>query len=150
MPRPWVIFFCILFCCINVSAQVDLNRGLVAYYPFNGNANDASGNNNNPIFNNSSLTTDYFGVANSASLFNGLDNFIQIPHSSRLNFSNSISLCAWVKPQGFYMGQCHGNDILSKGAVNFAQGTFLLRFDDSFITNGGNCASSDVDTLRQT
>ena len=47
-------------------AQVDLNNGLVAYYPFNGNANDASGNGNNPIFNNAMLTSDYYGNPNSA------------------------------------------------------------------------------------
>jgi hypothetical protein len=28
-------------------AHADLTSGLVAYYPFNGNANDASGNGNN-------------------------------------------------------------------------------------------------------
>ena len=32
-------------CCINLTA--DLNEGLVAHYPFNGNANDESANGNN-------------------------------------------------------------------------------------------------------
>ena len=30
-------------------AQADLNDGLVAYYPFNGNANDESGNGNDGV-----------------------------------------------------------------------------------------------------
>jgi len=42
------------------NAQVDLNAGLIAYYPFTGNANDASGNNNNPVFNNATLTSDRY------------------------------------------------------------------------------------------
>jgi hypothetical protein len=31
----------------DATAQTFLTNGLVAYYPFNGNANDASGNSNN-------------------------------------------------------------------------------------------------------
>src|SRR6478609_7779397 len=90
-----------LFC------QVNLNNGLMAYYPFNGNANDVSGNNNDPIFNNATLTSDYYGKANSAYHFKGVDNYIEIPNSASLNFSNTISICAWVKPTGFYYGTCH-------------------------------------------
>ena len=32
---------------LNTNAQTFLTNGLIAYYPFNGNANDASGNGNN-------------------------------------------------------------------------------------------------------
>ncbi|MBK7558794.1 MAG: hypothetical protein IPI54_11195 [Chitinophagaceae bacterium] len=53
-------------------AQVDLNLGLKAYYPFSGNANDISGNNNNPVFNNATLTADRLGNPNSAYHFNGM------------------------------------------------------------------------------
>jgi len=38
--------------------------GFVAYYPFNGNANDESGNGNNGTVNGATLTTDRKGVAN--------------------------------------------------------------------------------------
>lgn len=51
-----------------LSAQVNLNQGLMAYYPFSGNDNDMSGNNNNPVFNNATLTTDQFGNPNGAYL----------------------------------------------------------------------------------
>ena len=45
---------------------------LVAYYPFNGNANDATGNGNNgQIIGPVALTTDRFGNANSAYHFDG-------------------------------------------------------------------------------
>jgi len=37
------------------TAQVNLSKGLMAYYPFTGNANDSSGNSNNPSFNNATL-----------------------------------------------------------------------------------------------
>ena len=43
--------------------------GLVAYYPFNGNANDQSGNGNHGTVNGASLTSDRNGVENSSYLF---------------------------------------------------------------------------------
>src|SRR5438067_2654845 len=51
-------------------AQVNLNQGLLAYYPFSGNANRASGNNNNVVFNNATLTADRLGNANRGYSFN--------------------------------------------------------------------------------
>ena len=41
-------------------------NGLVAYYPFNGNANDASGNGNNGTVNSITLSADRFGRAGGA------------------------------------------------------------------------------------
>ena len=53
---------------VRVAGVVDLASGLVAYYPFNGNANDASGLGNNATLSNAGLTADRFGVPNSAML----------------------------------------------------------------------------------
>jgi hypothetical protein len=46
-------------------------NGLVGWWPFNANANDESGNGNNGTVNGATLTTDRFGVVNSAYYFNG-------------------------------------------------------------------------------
>src|ERR1051325_4157355 len=55
---------------IQVEAQSFLTNGLVTYYPFNGNANDASGNGNNgQLGPGLSFTTDRFGNPNSALSF---------------------------------------------------------------------------------
>jgi hypothetical protein len=48
-----------------------LPTGAVAYYPFNGNANDESGNANHGFANGTILMTDRFGRANSAMYFGG-------------------------------------------------------------------------------
>ena len=45
--------------------------GLVAYYPFNGNANDESGNGNHGTVNGATLTTDRDGNENSSYSFDG-------------------------------------------------------------------------------
>lgn len=80
---------------------VPLN-GLVAFWPFNDNANDISINNNNGIVNGASLTTDRFGKLNSAYNFDGVSNFIQVPNSISLQNINEISISAWVNINQFY------------------------------------------------
>jgi hypothetical protein len=85
-----------LFCA---NAQADLKDGLVAYYPFNGNANDESGNGNNGIVYGATLTTDRFGNANHAYSFDGISNYIIVTDGSQFNFSNILSVSLWVKPK---------------------------------------------------
>jgi hypothetical protein len=116
-----------------------LNVGLRAYYPFSGNSNDISGNNNNPTTTNATLTTDRFGNPNSAYLFNGTSNFIRIPNSPTLNMANQISLCTMIRVNGFYGGTCHGNRVIMKGDADYLSGNYLIGYDDNPFTNGGNC-----------
>jgi hypothetical protein len=54
----------------NVPSYVPTD-GLVGWWPFNGNANDESGNGNNGNAIGVTLTTDRFGLTNSAYFFNG-------------------------------------------------------------------------------
>ncbi len=124
--------------------QVNLNFGLKAYYPFSGNANDVSGNGNNPVFNNATLTADRFGNLNSAYHFDGSTNYMRIPNSASLNMSNKLSLCAWVRPMGFYAGNCHGNSVFTKGDAGNSPGLYCIWYDDNAGTNGINCSGSPV------
>jgi hypothetical protein len=77
-------------------AQIPTN-GLVAFYPFTGNANDISGNGLNGSITGATLTTDRFGNLNSAYSFNGTTDYIEIADSSILNPSSAISISAWVQ-----------------------------------------------------
>jgi hypothetical protein len=72
-----------------------LGNGLVACYPFTGNANDESGNANNGTVFNATLTTDRFNKPNRAYFFNGTNARIQAPHSNSLNVGK-ITVAAWV------------------------------------------------------
>ncbi len=81
---------------INITKIDELKKGLVAYYPFNGNANDESGNGNDGTVNGASLTTDRFDNANSAYAFDGIDDFIYIPHSESIDLDEKISISVWV------------------------------------------------------
>ena len=51
------------------SSPGNLNQGLVAYYPFNGNAKDESKNGNDSVSTNATLTNDRFGTPASAFSF---------------------------------------------------------------------------------
>ena len=75
-------------------------QGLVAYYPFNGNANDQSANGNNGTVNGATLAMNRFGVPNQAYYFNG-NAGITIPDSPSLEVNGSaVTLAAWVNPMG--------------------------------------------------
>ncbi|HED36924.1 MAG TPA: T9SS type A sorting domain-containing protein, partial [Ignavibacteria bacterium] len=74
---------------------------LAAYYPFNGNADDFSGFNNNGIVHNVTLTADRFNNPNSAYYFNGVNSFIEVPSDSNLNFQKSITINFWIKIDNF-------------------------------------------------
>ncbi len=70
-------------------SQIPTN-GLVAHYPFNGNANDESGNGNNGTVNGATLTEDRFGNINSAYKFDGVNDYIKIGNSSLKNSTISL------------------------------------------------------------
>jgi len=81
------------------AIQYDPDDGLVAYYPFNGNANDESGNGNHGTERGGvSLTADRLGNANSAYSFDGVDDYIEVADSQTLDITSEITMSAWVNP----------------------------------------------------
>lgn len=76
--------------------------GLVAYYPFNGNVDDASGHGNNGILSGQNVpvpTTDRKGRANSAYEFGGYynRNWIRVPNSETLQFDKEFTIAFWIQ-----------------------------------------------------
>ena len=100
---------------LQIHAQSFLTTGLVAYYPFEGNANDASGTGNNGIVNGAALDTNAFGVANAAYSFNGNGQFILISNSPSLNTGNQLTLGVWIN---FSPGGTYNPRVISKNGVN--------------------------------
>ena len=70
-------------------------NGLVGWWPFNGNANDESGNGNNGTVNGATLTMDRFGNANKAYSFDGVNDFISMNNAPLTNFPFTLS--GWIK-----------------------------------------------------
>jgi hypothetical protein len=80
---------------VRVQAQSFLTNGLVAYYPLNGNANDASGNGNNGTVVGAIPATDRFGNPNGCYSFNGIAQYIYAAAGSLPSGQRTISL--WFK-----------------------------------------------------
>jgi hypothetical protein len=96
---------------------------LVAYYPFNGNANDLSGNANNGTVNGATLTTDRFGVANSAYYFDG-SSYISIADNPNINIQagESFTISYWCK----YDAQNNATYLISKYKGSFGEPSYAL------------------------
>jgi len=77
------------------SEPSSLIYGLVAYYPFNGNADDESGNGNHGTVNGATLTTDKLGNPDSAYRFNG-DDYIDIGNDDSINIAGDLTISVWA------------------------------------------------------
>ena len=92
---------CVVFwACVSALAQDSFTNGLVAYYPFNGNANDTSGNLMHGIASGVTEATDRFGISGRAYGFNGSDAVVTVAPLSSVNLPE-LTLSAWVKPAVF-------------------------------------------------
>jgi predicted nucleic acid-binding Zn-ribbon protein len=65
-------------------------NGLIAWYPFNGNANDESGNGNHGTVYGALLSNDRFNNSNKSYLFDGIDDFISTDRKNLVSFSISF------------------------------------------------------------
>jgi len=83
---------------INTVYLENIDPTLVAYYPFNGNTNDESFYSNNGIVDGAQLTTDRFGIPNSAYEFDGIDDIIRVVDNPNLYFEDDFSFNVWVYP----------------------------------------------------
>ena len=82
------------------SAQVPNyvpTNGLVGWWPFNGNANDESGNGNNGTVNGATLATDRFGAVDKAYDFDGVDDIIIVTNENNFDLQQGISISVWIK-----------------------------------------------------
>ena len=89
-----------LFAIVGALQAQTLNDSLVGYWPFNGNANDESGNGNNGVAHGATLTSDRFGNLNSAYSFDGIDDYIVMEDTTSLNPGN-ITISCWYKTVSF-------------------------------------------------
>jgi len=81
---------------VSAVMQKQLQEGLVAYYPFNGNANDESGNGLDGEVNGATLAADRHGKPNTAYSFDGTDDVIEIQEDPAFE-GNSHAISLWFK-----------------------------------------------------
>ncbi len=90
----------LLFTPFCTYAQINLDSGLVAYYPFNGNADDETTNGYDGFVFGATLTTDKFGKGNSAYLFDGTDDYIDLGDRQGFRFKTDFSISLWIEYPG--------------------------------------------------
>lgn len=123
---------------VEVEAQNSLTNGLVVYYPFTGNANDASGNGNNGTVYGATLAPDRFGQPNQAYHFNGSSRIFVA--NSDLVSGSALTLAAWIKPDSL---SSNSMTVISPGTqnsydlgvvTNSAQGFLNFRFGAGIVS----------------
>lgn len=92
-----VILLLIIF--VSLSCTDSLKTGLVAYYPFNGDTKDESGNSNDCKVIGATLTTDRFGENSRAYSFDGVSAmiFTEIKNMTDLRTPHSISWWFYIE-----------------------------------------------------
>lgn len=99
------LLFLTLFVIYAFSSKAQLptyidTNGLVAWYPFKGNANDLSGKGNNgTVFGGATFKSDRFGVANEAIYLDGSNDYISIPRNSSVEPTTGLTINAWITPE---------------------------------------------------
>ncbi len=96
---------------------------LVGWWPFNGNANDESGNGHNGTVNGATLTSDRTGNIKSCYEFNGSSNFIEIQGLSNFKYS-PVTISCWV-------------NTYTLDSANFDGGRVIIGRDKSGMYNEG-------------
>jgi hypothetical protein len=121
-------------------------NGLVGWWPFNGNANDESGNGNNGTVNGAALASDRNSNINASYNFNGATNKIDLPPNSNIQGNAPRSISFWFKPTSsniydniIYKGGNNGvgNDfsIIMKVVSNNKYIIVVRRFHDDIFSD---------------
>jgi hypothetical protein len=102
------IFF-LISSLISISSFAQLpnyipSNGLLGFYQFNGDANDASLNLNHGIVFSPTLTSDRNGISNNAYKFNGQGQFIKTINSLNISGNSPRSIALWFKVTSFGNG----------------------------------------------
>ncbi len=123
--------------CFTVHAQIPsyvAANGLVAYWPFTGNANDISGNGNNGIIYGATLATGHTGGGGDAYYFSssGCATYIQTNvNTTSINTNGAMSLSFWVKRFG---DGCLNPRIMEFGSCSTCAGQILIDWVNSSST----------------
>lgn len=111
---------------IATHAQSWLTNGLIAYYPFNGNAQDASGNGYNGTPTDVTYGYNRFGQQFNAAIFNGTSSKIPVYGLASFNFL-PVTLSVWVNGVPITGGD---TGIICKYAVSSVNGYALFSYGD--------------------
>lgn len=141
------------------STSIPTN-GLIAWYPFNGNANDSSGHGLNGTVHGATLTTDRFGRANSAYNFDASESqWIDCGTDTLFDLLPAFTISAWIYLNQFstdnnvgylitgtYNGEYQGYLFnVGPNSLKNQEANISFRWSDGLL----NSAPEPIDTLTQ-
>lgn len=145
--RPAINTICVVLLLNNINCQIPSylpTNGLVAWYPFNLNANDESGNGNDGVINGPIPVEDRFNSANSAYLFNGTSDYIVVDNNATLN-NDYLSISLWYKTDNtanqLLVYKTDLNTAMNESyglSLNLPNGANLI---EGAVKNGNNCSN---------
>jgi hypothetical protein len=100
---------------------------LVAYYPFNGNANDESGNGYVGNVSGTTYTSDRFSNADKAIHFSGGSTHVALANSENIILNESFSVCFWIKQEAY--GHIIERDIIGTTSTDW----YIWSYEDGSI-----------------
>ena len=147
-----ILFIGVMFFFTLVSSQ-----SLVAYYPFNGSANDASGNaHHGQLVNGPQLASDRFGNPNSAYHFDGIDDYIKIVDNGAFS-TPQFSLAIWFQSESNALQNLVGKrDYLTSGGSGGSQYQFFINYPpfpgigSNIVSNTATCSNAAFSSYTST
>ncbi len=120
-----------LLACKTTDSSSTENRGdLIAFYPFNGNANDVTGNSNESFIYEAVLTEDRFGNPNSAYLFDGFNDFI----NTNTSFDIPIrTTSVWFRSDSDNISTMSEENIIDQDSHTLENGVLRVGIEDGKI-----------------
>ena len=108
------------------KAQSNLLDGLVAYYPFDGDANDASGNGHTGTTNGVTPSLDRFNVASGALAFNG-GGYVSLGTGRNIMNSSTLTFSCWL----LHSSSSFANEFIfaAYDGGTFVNGDIIIRLD---------------------
>ena len=133
---------------VSINICVSSN-GLTAYFPFNNNAKDESGNSNDGTINGVTPVADRTGKLYSAYRFDGVNDYISIPSTS-ISSIYSFTVAAWVRNLDTSFGDDTSNHIFTFNNTDIRLGLdknfrYFLRM--SWSTYRGDIVVSSASTF---
>jgi len=136
---------------LNNEQVYNLDTGLVAYWQFDGNANDSIGTNHGTVYG-AKLAIGYTGVPNSAYEFDGVDDYVDCGNDSSLNPTEALTMSVWFKIEPNVLTDGTIKSIIDKNSYEQYQFRIWKKtqgLDFEFVTkhtNGTDYSYSDTYT----
>ena len=119
-PKFLGVLNLLMFLSFTSLAQIPTS-GLIAYYPFTGNAADSSGSGRNGVVENATLTTDRFGRNGRAYFFDSDNDKITITNWGQITGNSPRTISLWFKTSNINVSQY----LLSWGINNTNQSSII-------------------------